>query len=115
MTAPTFDEATLRRLHEDLGAEADVTRDLVRTFLQSAEDLLREAREGLAKNDARVVQRVAHTLKSSAGTLGALRLSELARDLEASLAGGGRATREAVDALAEEYARARGPMEGWVP
>lgn len=113
MSAPTFDEATLRRLHEDLGAEADVTADIVRTFLQSAEDLLREAREGVERSDARVVARVAHTLKSSAGTLGAMRLSELARDLETSLAGGGHATREAVDALAEEFARARGPMEAW--
>lgn len=115
MSAPTFDEATLRRLHEDLGAEEDVTRDIVQTFLQSAGDLLREAREGLAKGDAHVVQRVAHTLKSSAGTLGAMRLSELARDLEASLAGGGRATPEVVDALEEEYARARGPLEAWSP
>jgi len=113
VSAPSFDGGTLRRLHEDLGAEEDVTLDIVRTFLQSADDLVREAQAGLAKGDTLVVRRVAHTLKSSAATVGAMRLAEIARDVEARLMGGGAARPEEVQALAEELSRARGPLAAW--
>lgn len=115
MTDPAFDEATLRRLHEDLGAEADVTTDIVQTFLKSADDLLREAREALAEGDAQVVRRVAHTLRSSAATVGALRLAALAKEAELALAGGARPTAEGVEALARAFAEARGPLDAWRP
>ena len=113
MTAPAFDEATLRRLHEELGAEEDVTRDIVQTFLQSGDDLLREAREGLAKRDDLVVRRVAHTLKSSAATVGATMLAELARADEAALMAGGSPSAAMVDAWADALERARGPLAAW--
>ena len=113
MTAPDFDDATLRRLHEELGAEEDVTRDIVQTFLKSADDLVKEGRAALAKGDALVVRRVAHTLKSSAATVGALRLADLSRDLEARLMEGGRASAADVEALAAALEKARGPLAAW--
>jgi two-component system sensor histidine kinase/response regulator len=115
VTAPAFHEPTLRRLHEELGAEGDVTLDIVQTFLRSADDLVREAREAIAKGDAQVVQRVAHTLKSSAGIVGAQRLSELAREMETALATGARPSAAGVEALAEALTLARGALEAWRP
>lgn len=57
--------------------------DLVHRFILDAEDLLRQISRGLADGDPALVYRAAHTLKSSAASLGAMRLSEHAKQLEA--------------------------------
>jgi HPt (histidine-containing phosphotransfer) domain-containing protein len=56
--------------------------ELVETFADVSSRLVREIREGHRDGDAEAVRRAAHFLKSSAAQLGALRLSELARELE---------------------------------
>lgn len=115
MSDPTFDPATLAALHEDLGADAGVTLDIVQTFLRSADDLVAEARAALVAKDARVVLRVAHTLRSSAATLGAARLSALARASEARLREGGALDPREVEAIAEELTRAKAAIAAWRP
>lgn len=115
MTEPTFDPATLLALHEDLGADAEVTSDIVQTFLRSADDLVAEARAALDKKDARVVLRVAHTLRSSAATLGATRLSALARAAEARMRDGGALDAAEVEAIAAELQRAKAAIAAWRP
>ncbi|QVL47468.1 MAG: Hpt domain-containing protein [Thiocapsa sp.] len=56
--------------------------DLVHRFLVDAADLLDQIDQGLAQDDAAVMHRAAHTLKSSAAALGAIGLSDHARYLE---------------------------------
>lgn len=56
--------------------------DLVRTFLSDSAALLGEIAQGLAQGDAALVHRAAHKLKASASSLGAVGLSEQARELE---------------------------------
>jgi HPt (histidine-containing phosphotransfer) domain-containing protein len=57
--------------------------DLVQRFILDAEDLLLQITRGLAEGDMALVYRAAHTLKSSAASLGAMTLSERAKHLEA--------------------------------
>jgi HPt (histidine-containing phosphotransfer) domain-containing protein len=57
--------------------------DLVHRFILDAEDLLAQIAGGLAEGDPALIYRPAHTLKSSAASLGATILSEHAKHLEA--------------------------------
>jgi HPt (histidine-containing phosphotransfer) domain-containing protein len=74
--------ASLRTL-ERPGGPSLVER-VVTTYLESSPSQLAEAREALERGDHAVLRRAAHTLKSSSGNVGALRLSQLCRELEAS-------------------------------
>jgi HPt (histidine-containing phosphotransfer) domain-containing protein len=56
---------------------------LLDSFHESAVRLLAEMSQALAVGDRETLHRAAHTLKSTAAAIGALRLSGLARDLEA--------------------------------
>lgn len=76
------DSATVERLNQDLGDDPGVMRELIDTFLGEAPRLIETMREGLAKNNARELNRAAHSLKSTAATFGAMRLSQMCRDLE---------------------------------
>lgn len=76
------DAATVHKLREELGGEADVMRELIDTFLGEAPRLVDAMREGLARGNVRELHRAAHSLKSTAATFGARALSRMCRDLE---------------------------------
>lgn len=75
-----FDEAALERVHK-LGGE-HLVRRLVALFLANAPDRLAEARSGERAGDFKATEQAVHSLKSSAGNVGALRLQELAGAVE---------------------------------
>jgi HPt (histidine-containing phosphotransfer) domain-containing protein len=83
--------------------------DLVRRFRADAADLLARMDQASAQDDAGLLHRASHTLKSSAAALGAVGLSNCAKRLEAlgragSLAG----VQSETDAqLAEAHAQFR--------
>jgi len=101
----SVDPETLERMRA-LGRAAgrDLLRQMVETFC--CRPHIEELREAMAAGDHRSLELRAHSLKGSAGTLGALRLAELCGELELSARGGvpqlfaGR-----IDALEEEYLR----------
>jgi HPt (histidine-containing phosphotransfer) domain-containing protein len=78
--------ASLRSLGGD--GEQDAFVYLTTLFVASGEELLGTLREALARGDTVTVGDVAHTLKGSAGNLGALRLADACRQLEDVLASG---------------------------
>lgn len=57
--------------------------DILDSFYSNARELMAALDEAIAANDAESFARAAHTLKSTAATVGAERLSGLAADLEA--------------------------------
>jgi HPt (histidine-containing phosphotransfer) domain-containing protein len=61
---------------------------LVAAFISSTMELLAKLTAAESGRDLRSLQLGAHSIKSSAAVVGALRLSELARALEASAASG---------------------------
>jgi HPt (histidine-containing phosphotransfer) domain-containing protein len=72
--------ARLRRLQgED---EPDIVADLVGICLKDARSRLEAVEEALQKDDAPAVERAAHTLKGSSGSMGARRMSGLCEQLE---------------------------------
>ena len=75
--------ASLQRLHEldPQGANRVVER-VLRAFDTSLQRLLPQAEQGLRDGDHPAVRHVAHTLKSSSASVGALELSRRCADIE---------------------------------
>lgn len=76
-----IDRTMLTHLEEEIGGP-DVLAELVSTFLQETPRLLDDLDRAAATRDAALIERLAHTLKSTSATFGAVRLSRLARETE---------------------------------
>jgi PAS domain S-box-containing protein len=72
----------LERLMRTIGEDRGLLAALIDAFLDDAPRLVDDARQGLQQGQADEVRRAAHTLKSDGATFGAMRLSELSRELE---------------------------------
>jgi histidine phosphotransfer protein HptB len=106
MADTVIDAAIFAELQEAAGAE--FVGELIGTFLEEAPQMLAELRTAQAAGAANDFRRAAHSLKSNANTFGALRLGELARELEL---GGLIAAAAPVDALQAEYERVAAALQ----
>ena len=79
---PLVDEAVLADLLASTGDDPAFVRELLETYLAETPDQLAAIRAAIEADDAEALVRPAHTLKASSATLGAMRLSALARELE---------------------------------
>jgi histidine phosphotransfer protein HptB len=79
----TLDPAAMARLLEITGDDAAFVDELVDTFLSDATTQLDALRTAAAADDAEAAVRPAHSLKSSSTNVGATRLTELSRSIEA--------------------------------
>jgi HPt (histidine-containing phosphotransfer) domain-containing protein len=79
---PIVDEAVLRELLESTDDDIGFVRELVETYLSDTPAQLEAMTAAVEADDAAALVRPAHTLKSSSATVGAMRLSSVARDLE---------------------------------
>jgi HPt (histidine-containing phosphotransfer) domain-containing protein len=86
--APILDPAALDRLLEMTGGDPAFVDELVQTFLDDAAAQLGELRAAADAGSVDGIVRPAHSLKSNSASVGAMRLSELARSLEADARGG---------------------------
>jgi signal transduction histidine kinase/DNA-binding NarL/FixJ family response regulator/HPt (histidine-containing phosphotransfer) domain-containing protein len=77
---PALDRAVFAEIASEIGEEG--ARQVLTTFLADSPARIDRLREGAATGRALVVEHEAHTLKGAAGTLGLLRLADLARRLE---------------------------------
>ena len=93
-----IDPTTFAELQDAAGAE--FVTELIGTFLEEAPQMLAELRAALPAADAQGFRRAAHSLKSNSHTFGALRLGEMARQLEL---GGLPTDASPIDALQAEY------------
>ena len=84
---PVVDPAQLERLNEWGGVE--LQGKMIGLFLTHAAERLDQIKEGLADGSPEKSETGAHTLKSSAGNVGAQRVQRLAQDAE-SLAEAGK-------------------------
>ena len=96
---PVLDEAALVRLRRIGGP--DLVRRLIELYLSNVEDRIDMLTRGVAEGDASQVELAAHTMKSSAGNVGAIRLQHTAEALEAS-AGSGAIDKQLVARLVHE-------------
>lgn len=79
---PILDATALRHLEEHLGSE--ILPSLVQDFRLTAAELGQVVAESLASEDWRAMERSAHGLKSSAGSMGLIRLQKLCEAIELS-------------------------------
>jgi PAS domain S-box-containing protein len=106
-TEPVLEPAALGRLRETVGGEEDLA-ELVALFLQDSARLVGELRRSVEAGRTEEARRHAHTLKSTAASFGASRLTELCRRIEALAEGG--TVEEAVGLMAgvdAEFSRVR--------
>ena len=86
---PVLDSAALNRLRQlDPGGQADVVGRVLRTYESSLVKSLTAMDLAIEKGDLVELQRLAHTLKSSSASVGALALADVCARTEACLRGG---------------------------
>ncbi len=86
---PVFDRSVLDELSEAMGdAGSALVGELLDVFLDDAPKRLASIDAATLADDVEVVQREAHTLKSSAASVGALAMSEVAKTIEHALKAG---------------------------
>jgi two-component system sensor histidine kinase/response regulator len=80
---PVLDRGVVDALRAlDEGQGPGLFEELVDIFISDAAAHVRALQTALESGDARLLERSAHTLKSSSASLGAMQLSELCRALE---------------------------------
>jgi two-component system, sensor histidine kinase and response regulator len=107
------DRAVLLGLREyQLPGDEDIVAKLIGLFLRETPARLADIRTALESGDAPALERAAHALKSSAGTLGAYALSDPCAQLE-ELADSGTVAgaAEVVDAVAAAFERVQPVLE----
>jgi len=77
---PILDLAITERLHGWGGVE--LVDKLISLFLENTPAKMAEIRDGLTTGEIQRIERAAHSLKSSAGNLGASRMHYLAAEME---------------------------------
>jgi HPt (histidine-containing phosphotransfer) domain-containing protein len=78
---PLVEVVAVERLKEWGGN--DLARKMVELFLSSTPERMAQIREGISSQDPETAERGAHSLKSSAGNVGGVRLQRLAEKAEA--------------------------------
>jgi len=79
-TEPDLDQAVLADLEEQ--ADAQFVSELVETFLDESRDLIVQISDALRVGDLARLRRLAHSLKSSSASVGALALASRAEEIE---------------------------------
>ncbi|MEZ4300398.1 MAG: Hpt domain-containing protein [Polyangiaceae bacterium] len=86
--APSAPLLDLSPLHEVTGGATDILHEILREYVTTSRDLLRDIRAALAASDAKALRQAAHSLKGSSATIGAQRLRAECEIIEhAALAG----------------------------
>jgi HPt (histidine-containing phosphotransfer) domain-containing protein len=81
---PVLDEEALQRLRElDPSGQNHLLERVLRAFESSVLRLAPQLRDARQRGDMQAIRHVAHTLKSSSASVGALRLSRLCAEIEA--------------------------------
>ena len=110
MDQTIIDPAALDRLEEWGGA--DLTRQMVRLFLESAPERIAEIRTCEENDPGDLPERGGHSLKSSAANVGAREVRRLAGEIEEHAANGNlEAVRALLPAIEDAFDRARQALE----
>ncbi len=80
--APAVDPAALEKLRAMRQGDSDLVLEVIDLFLQETPDRLVSLRDGLSRGDLPLISRVAHTIRGSAGHLGARALAALCARVE---------------------------------
>jgi HPt (histidine-containing phosphotransfer) domain-containing protein len=80
--APILDDAVLDELRASVGGDETFIADLAATFCEEGAGQMAQMEAAAAAGDIPAIVRPAHSLKSSSAALGAMRVSQIGRDIE---------------------------------
>jgi HPt (histidine-containing phosphotransfer) domain-containing protein len=76
---PAFDPAAIQELRELMGlGDQDFLDTIIKPFVATSSENIQKLRQALQQNDAVAADRAAHSIKGSAGTVGAKKFSKIA-------------------------------------
>ena len=103
-TAPVLDPAVIDGLRQlNIPGEPDVLTEVMKMFLQEVPPRIERLRNAFAAGDIQEVHRIAHSLKGSAGNIGARAMFDVCKQLDESV--DLESARALVDALGVEFDR----------
>ncbi len=106
----SLDQSVLAQLHEDMGEDVQM---VVEAFLESIDELLIELKKRSAAESSTNISRWAHSIKSSAASVGMMKLSAVAAHLEKSIKQGEVVDIDAlVSQIEDEYSLSRKLLDG---
>jgi HPt (histidine-containing phosphotransfer) domain-containing protein len=110
------DERILAELMASTGDDIGFVRELIQTYLADTPMQFEAMAAAVETDDAAALVRPAHTLKSSSATVGAMRLSSLARELEMAGRSGSldAAARTGLDAAHAEWQAAAEALDAFL-
>ncbi len=77
----TLDDNVIERLRQDMGDDAGM---VIESYVESIDEFLSDIENSTLRTSSDDLHRWAHTIKSSAASIGAMRLAHLAAQLEDS-------------------------------
>jgi signal transduction histidine kinase/CheY-like chemotaxis protein/HPt (histidine-containing phosphotransfer) domain-containing protein len=110
--APVLDLAVMSELEASLPLQN--LRDVIALYLADADLYLERIARARAKDDMQAVAREAHNLVSTSGNLGALKVSKMARTLEAACRRGDRRVYPLISDLSEACVASCDALRGWL-
>ncbi len=111
MSEPVIDKSTFDALVEAMGA--DFIGELIDTYCEETPRLMDDLQVALARDDADAFRRLAHSIKSSSSSFGALPFAAEARALEMQGKSGDLSgANPAVARLVEDYAGVEAALKG---
>jgi HPt (histidine-containing phosphotransfer) domain-containing protein len=103
-------------LLDRLGGDETILLEIVKIFLEDTPQLLASMESAEAAGDAKTLRRLAHSLKGSAGTVGATALQASALGLEQAVDGGDlQAAREMIPGVRAHFSVVQSVMSAWAP
>ena len=113
--APVLEANVLEELAASVGGDRGFVVELIDAYLADSATQVDAVEAAAEADDADAIVRPAHTLKSSSATLGARRLSELARAVEMAGRSGSLAGEpaRAAASLRAEWERAVAALRSW--
>ncbi len=106
---PLLDPSKISLLHDlQIEGEPSFIRHIVSNYLADTEPLMALLTDIFESGDLEKLQRIAHTLKSSSGNVGAMIVSELCKDLESNCKNRDLANiKEIINRIKKEFVRAK--------
>ena len=77
----TLDDKVIDQLKQDMGEDAEM---VIESYVESIDEFLGEIKDSTFRTSSDDLHRWAHTIKSSAASIGAMRLAHLAAQMENS-------------------------------
>lgn len=110
------DERILAEVMASTGDDIGFVRELIQTYLADTPVQFEAMTAAVEADDAASLVRPAHTLKSSSATVGAMRLSSVARELEMAGRSGSldAAARAGLDAARAEWQAAADALDAYL-